>query len=179
LSNTKKQTVHSFSTQFNGLANVLVIDAHIQSAIDPQPFKTYKAIRDTGATNCVITDKVINECSLKPVGIRQVHGVHGKDMSPVYIVNIGLPNGVGFMSSHVTRGVLTEGLDMLIGMDIINKGDFALTHNDGKTLLSYRNPSVGKIDFVNQKAGGLDISRKSPCPCGSGKKYKRCCGKHT
>jgi len=110
--------------------------------------------------------------------MRQVHGVHGKDESPVYIVNIGLPNGVGFMNSHVTKGLLTEGLDMLIGMDIINKGDFALTHNDGKTLFSYRNPSIGKIDFVNLKAGGLDISRSALCPCGSGKKYKRCCDKH-
>ena len=178
MSNIKKQTVHSFSTQFNGLANILVVDAHIQSAINPQPFKTYKAIWDTGATNCVITDKVINESSLKPVGMTQVQGVHGKDESPVYIVNIGLPNRVGFKNYHVTRGVLTEGLDMLIGMDIINKGDFALTHNDGKTLLSYRNPSIGEIDFVKQKATGLDISRSSPCPCGSGKKYKRCCAQY-
>ena len=25
-------------------------------------------------------------------------------------------------------------------------------------------------------AGGTKIGRNAPCPCGSGKKYKRCCG---
>ena len=25
---------------------------------------------------------------------------------------------------------------------------------------------------------GKDVGRNNPCPCGSGKKYKKCCGKN-
>lgn len=179
MTDNKKQTCHSFSTHFDGLARVLVVDAHIQSTVNPQPLKRYKAIWDTGATNCVITDKVINDCLLKPIGMRQVHGVHGASTSEVYMVNIGLPNRVGFIGFHVTRGVLSGDVDVLIGMDIIGKGDFALTHNAGKTLLSYRYPSIGKIDFVAKAGAGINVGRNALCPCGSGKKYKRCCDKST
>jgi preprotein translocase subunit SecA len=27
------------------------------------------------------------------------------------------------------------------------------------------------------KVGGKKIGRNDPCPCGSGKKYKHCCGR--
>ena len=29
---------------------------------------------------------------------------------------------------------------------------------------------------INKKSYDKKISRNEPCPCGSGKKYKRCCG---
>src|SRR5215469_6184595 len=29
------------------------------------------------------------------------------------------------------------------------------------------------------EAGSARIARNAPCPCGSGEKYKRCCGAHT
>ena len=30
---------------------------------------------------------------------------------------------------------------------------------------------------TGQKIKVLDIGRNAPCPCGSGKKYKKCCGR--
>jgi uncharacterized protein YecA (UPF0149 family) len=37
---------------------------------------------------------------------------------------------------------------------------------------------VGAGDRKKQlKAGGKKIGRNDPCPCGSGKKYKKCCGR--
>ncbi len=74
---------------------------------------------------------------------------------------------------------------MLIGMDIISRGDFAVTNKDGKTTFSFRLPSVAKIDFVKEgapiemplKTTTPKVGRNDPCPCGSGKKYKKCCGK--
>lgn len=35
-------------------------------------------------------------------------------------------------------------------MDIINKGDFAITHPDGKTKFTFRYPSQADIDFVKE-----------------------------
>ncbi len=176
------QTTHSFSTHYLSLTNVLEVKVKIAPAFDPATTKEYpehkefKAIWDTGASHSVITKKVADECNLKPIGVQEVHGVHSSELSNAYLVNIVLPNGVPFIGFRVTEARLTPGSDALIGMDIINRGDFALTHKDGKTLMSFRVPSVGYIDFVEQKAAGLSIGRNQKCPCGSGKKYKKCCG---
>jgi len=37
---------------------------------------------------------------------------------------------------------------MLIGMDVICKGDFAITNFQGNTTFSFRMPSMYEIDFV-------------------------------
>ena len=39
--------------------------------------------------------------------------------------------------------------DVLIGMDIIGSGDFAVTNSENKTVMTYRIPSVSRIDFTN------------------------------
>ena len=40
--------------------------------------------------------------------------------------------------------------DVLIGMDIISRGDFAITHPGGRTKFSFRVPSQADIDFVEE-----------------------------
>ena len=39
--------------------------------------------------------------------------------------------------------------DMPIGMDIISKGDFAVSNFEGKTWFAFQTPSQGHIDFGN------------------------------
>lgn len=110
----------------------------------------FDALWDTGATNSVITQNVIDACALAPTGMAQVHGVNGTSQAETYLVNIGLPNMVMFTSMRVTKGQL-RGTDVLIGMDIINNGDFAISNHDGKTKFTFRVPSQADIDFVSQK----------------------------
>ena len=38
--------------------------------------------------------------------------------------------------------------DVLIGMNIITQGDFAVTNQNDKTMLSFRMPSRESIDFT-------------------------------
>ena len=33
------------------------------------------------------------------------------------------------------------------------------------------------VVFVDENGEPLKVGRNDPCPCGSGKKYKKCCGK--
>jgi hypothetical protein len=87
-----------------------------------------------------------------------------------------------FYALKVTEGVLS-GMDVLIGMDIISKGDFAVTTSLGETLFSFQIPSIYVIDFAkdsNKMSSPLykenRLGRNEPCYCGSGKKYKHCCG---
>ena len=36
---------------------------------------------------------------------------------------------------------------------------------------------TGKKQFYNEDGSRMKVGRNDPCPCGSGKKYKRCCGR--
>ena len=73
-------------------------------------------------------------------------------------------------------------IGMLIGMDIITTGDFSITNYNEHTTMSFRTPSIQTIDFVRGMKEGVNVvkdkipGRNDPCPCGSGKKYKHCCG---
>lgn len=92
-------------------------------------------------------------------------GVHGTQKCESFLVNIYLPNDVAFAGVRVTKGTL-GGADILIGMDIISQGDFAVTSPQGKTKFSFRIPSQANIDFVteaqqpNRSRGGSHATPK-------------------
>jgi len=106
-------------------------------------------IWDTGATVSVITDKIVYDLNLQSTGMAEVHHAQGMAHVETYMVNIGLPNNVGFAGMTVTKGVLS-GADALIGMDIIGQGDFAVSNFDGRTFFSFRVPSTERIDFTGK-----------------------------
>lgn len=135
------------------------------------------AVWDTGATNSVITRTAAQKCGLIPVGVENVSGVTGSSQVAAYFVTIRLPNNIE-MNLRVTEGEDCIGCDVLIGMDVISKGDFCVT-NRGVTVFTFRVPSIETTDYVrsfNQKIVGK-VGRNDPCPCGSGKKVKNCHGK--
>lgn len=158
---------NAFTVKYNGRARVLTTKTKIGLPFSQEEYrrrketgetielKEYFAIWDTGATNCVITKKVVDELGLKPIKIVEVNHAGGKFNSNVYLVNIGLPNNVLVGAVQVTEGILTSGAvnpefepNVLIGMDIIGAGDFAVTNSNGKTVMSFKIPSTEEIDFV-------------------------------
>lgn len=116
--------------------------------------KSYTAIWDTGATGTVITKKVADDIGLKPTGVIEMNHAGGKDMQNTYLINIILPNDVVIPGIKVSEGILTGGAEVLIGMDIIGAGDFAVTHvnPDGGTTMSFCMPSCEEIDFIPRSA---------------------------
>jgi predicted aspartyl protease len=174
-----KPPPQALTLKADGLLNVLRTDCGTSQAFDPtkgegqRPYSTFQAIWDTGATGSVVTQNVVDTLSLKPIRIAEIQTGGGVYRTEVYLVNIILPNRVQFHTVHVSRGIVT-GADVLIGMDIIATGDFAVTNLNGKTVMSFRWPSITKIDFV--VGSQTIVGRNEPCPCGSGKKYKQCCG---
>lgn len=174
---------NSFTLTSQGLLRSLVTDISICPGFDPArpptpipPFVNFKAVWDTGATNTVISQKVVDACGLKQIGATKVFTAGGECICEIYLINIGLPNGVAFPNVRVTKADMGT-TEVLIGMDIISSGDFALTHKDGKTCFSFRLPSLAKIDFV-EAANRFSAGKIDPyalCPCGSGKKHKFCC----
>ena len=108
-----------------------------------------------------------------------VHTAQGSTTTDTFLVGIFLPNKVVLNEVRVSKGIFRDA-DVLIGMDIISQGDFAVTNKDGKTVFSFRMPSTECIDFVKHPqyrtpVVSAKIGRNAPCPCGSGKKYKNCC----
>lgn len=186
-----RKQVFAFTSKHPTHLNVLKNDIIITEAFDPKSGlpapveKQFIGIWDTGASGSVINSRVVNELNLKPSGKMWCHavgdkGLVNKYLADTYSINIGLPNKVVIMGVVAAKGEIGGG-DVLIGMDVIGIGDFAVTNTNNKTTWSFRTPSVQEIDFV--KGTGKDsslvvekISRNDPCPCGSGKKYKRCHG---
>jgi predicted aspartyl protease len=181
------QPIQSFTVKGHGILKVLRTPVQVGVAFDhvredPPPLRHYSAIWDTGATGSVITTKVVTECGLKRIGLTRVDTASDSKIRPVYLISILCPNRAGFSQVRVTLGDI-KGADVLIGMDIISKGDFAVTNSDGKTTFSFRSPSIECIDFVKQPVSDesqeedqfSEVGRNDPCPCGSGKKYKQCC----
>jgi preprotein translocase subunit SecA len=46
-----------------------------------------------------------------------------------------------------------------------------------RMVLSHGSENVEATRVSQARRQGEKIGRNDPCPCGSGKKYKRCCGK--
>lgn len=158
---------------------------------------------DTGATGSAITKRVVDQLGLIPTGLVHVQTAGGVFVQNQYTIDIHLPNGVlieGIIATQLD-GVVGANSDVLIGMDVITLGDFAITNYQGNTCMSFRVPSCEKIDFGTRNAvqtfeGTYDgknlaranttlpgngttpkVGRNEPCPCNSGKKYKQCHGK--
>lgn len=177
---------NAFTMNYPQRVSALITDVIIGEPFDPGKGQgpsiggSYRAIWDTGATKSVITQRVVEHGKLQPIGMVNVHTVSGTNQSPVYLVAIGLPNNVWFFDTRVSVGVLTPDIDVLIGMDVISRGDLAITCKDGKTTFSFQCPSSNHIDFVKSIEGATrKPGRNQLCPCGSGKKYKHCHGKVT
>lgn len=146
----------SFTASYKRMVNRLRNQVHIwKPFISEKPrndakFRTYTALWDTGATNTVITKRVVRECGLKPTGMAEVHHVGGSEIVNTYLISIFLPSQVGFRELRVTEGKDVLGGDVLIGMDVISQGDLAVSNYDKKTVFSFRIPSIEQIDFVKQ-----------------------------
>lgn len=199
----KQSEFRAFTIKFSGLTHRIVTDVRVYAAFDPKFQKPSAELRttalwDTGATRSVISEKVVADLGLVPVGQANVQHAGGTGTSATYLVNFMLPNSVGVVGTLVTAFHPNAGdFGAIVGMDIINKGDLALTHVGGKSCMSFRIPSCDEIDYVvhanNIKAGKAVVSdpmlpikkpvgRNDPCPCGKRRpdgtavKYKLCHG---
>lgn len=113
------------------------------------------ALWDTGATSSCISDDVVARLGLVKTGFVPRYTPSGHDTASTYLVDITLPNDVQIPDLRVCDSKIGEqGIGMLIGMDIINKGDFMVSNYQGKTVFSFRMPSESVMDFVT----GIHIS---------------------
>ena len=173
--------VHALTTRAPQRARVLKNDIFVTEAADPPSdprlaTTSYIAVWDTGATSTVISKKVVEDLGLIPSGRVTLHGVGSGDTAheieaPTYLINLILPNKV-IVQGVVVAEASVSGCDVLLGMDVIGIGDFAISNHTDGTTWSFRAPSCGEIDFLpqtnrhneqlhQQSAGSQDQRRRS------------------
>jgi hypothetical protein len=108
-----------------------------------------RALWDTGSTNTSISKGLARHLGLKSIDVCNVNGVGGIHPSMVYQIDILLPSDVAIGDVRVAEFKDNGVFEILIGMDIIDLGDFAISNKDGKSTVSFRiPPSDAVIDFV-------------------------------
>lgn len=146
---------------------------------------SFVGIINTGQPTSQLNKKVAEKLNITPTVLR------GHE---VYLVDIYLPNRIRF-SGVPMLPVEDPNKECVLGMDVLACGDLAISNVDRKTTFSFRVPSGRVVDFVEEsKQGATDaasaksapiktnpvtmVDRNQLCVCGSGKKYKNCCGKY-
>lgn len=97
-----------------------------------------KALIDTGATQCCIDKKLAKECNFISIGKTKAGTAGGVVSSNIHTVNVVMPEDIRFDNEDVIES--DAGIDFVIGLNVLKKGDFMLSHLDGKIIFSFRVP---------------------------------------
>ncbi len=139
--------IHAFTTKStSGLLNRLINQVTIAYGKNSI---SAKALWDTGATSTCISVEMATRLALVPTGIRNIMTPSGSSTVNTYLVDIILPNNVCVKDVEVCDSAIgSQGIGVLIGMDIITKGDFSVSNHNGQTVFSFRIPSTKTTDYV-------------------------------
>lgn len=139
---------HAYTTKYDGRSQKLINDvqvAHKEKICDAT------ALWDTGATGTCVSEELVNELGLIPTGKLNISTPSGSSIVNTYSVDILFPNKVVIKDVVVCGTKIGEqGIQVLIGMDIITLGDFSVSNFEGKTTFSFRIPSKTETDYVKE-----------------------------
>ena len=182
---------HAFSVHMDEHNRQIITDVclsdstqNVKAVADNAPNATKcKGLWDTGAMMTVVSSRLVTKLQLPTVSMTPIVGVNGTSYTTTHVIDLWLPNYYVVRKIPVVKGDLTNYFDVLIGMDIIKRGDFSISNYQGKMIFSFRCPSIADTDYVKQanllqQAQTKKVDRNALCPCGSGRKYKHCCGRY-
>lgn len=142
----------AFSSKFDGIALAIHSPACISAAeeLEDTEFsgQWVNALWDTGAMSSCISKRYASLLGLEVINIVHMATASHIVEAPVYMAHIFLPNFPVFTYVEVLEFQdISDGCDLIIGMDIITQGDLAITNLGGNTFFTFRLPSLQKIDF--------------------------------
>lgn len=156
----------AFSRTYDSIQNKLINESWVKFQDKSYEAKT---LWDTGATCSCISHEVVNALGLTPTGIAPIQTPLGETTVNTYLVDIELPNKVPVKDVRVFETEIgKQGLGLLIGMDIINQGDFSVSNFNGKTTFTFCIPSLKTLDYAKQIIARNVIGAKH----GSGKRKR-------
>lgn len=154
---TGAETVRAFTSSYEVISNRLVNQSVVKNNDDIYEAKT---LWDTGATISCISHDVVQKLKLIPTGKRVISTPSDAKEVNTYLIDIELLNGVSIDAIEVCETEIgKQEIDLLVGMDIINMGDFSVSNHNGKTVFTFSIPSMKTIDYV-KKINVHNIIRK-------------------
>jgi len=113
---------------------------------------TTNALWDTGASISAITPEIQKQLKATTIDRKAISGIHSTQIVDVVYITIELPNHVIKKNIEVVVCNITSNVGMILGMDIISIGDFALSNGNDQTLISFAVPPFEeKIDFSKKQ----------------------------
>lgn len=141
----KQMIISVFTEKYNSIKKKLINSAIVEKGEDAVPVK---AQWDTGATGTCISKQLVQKLQLKPIGMVNVQTPSGTGCMNKYLINLVLNNEVVILDLSVMDSEIgNQGIDILIGMDVISMGDFAVSNFEGKTQFSFRLPSQEHVEY--------------------------------
>ena len=118
-----------------------------------------EAIWDTGATMTCIKPALRERLKLRPLefGSTEIAGVGGKVAADAAFVDLLIMPGVKIKDCLVYVMDFPGDAEMLIGMDIIGMGDFAVCNAGGKTSFSFAMPPFPDRINLEDKAEAANM----------------------
>jgi len=157
----------AFVSEYNGLSNKLNTDVIVDYKGTTD---TVIALWDTGATRTCISKEVAATLNLVPLGIQKIHTPSGESHANTYQVDLLLPNNLIVKDVVVCDSEIgAQNIGVLIGMDIICLGDFAVSNYKGKTAFTFRTPSQKLTDYVAELRFKIALGKKH----GKGKRKRK------
>lgn len=164
---SNKTIYHAYTTTYNGLSNKLINDVTAKAG---EICCAAKAQWDTGASGTCISEELVAHLGLVPTGKLKIKTPSGAMDANTYIIDILFPNNVTISDVMVCGAKIgDQGIQMLIGMDVITLGDLAVSNYNGKTVFSFRIPSKKTTDYVKE----INLENKIGPKHGQGKRKKK------
>lgn len=142
--------------RFEEKVDSIVTESYVYAPVDLSSCKDVKRVKvvrslwDTGASVTLISARVAKVLGLTSIGKSGVSGYNeGIDVKDTYCVHVGLPTG-DIVTNVMAMEFDSDEYDVVIGMDVIGKGDLAVTNLDDKTTFTFRIPSEEEIDFSKE-----------------------------
>lgn len=179
----------AYSYRYPHIENQILIECYLSLPGDgAKETDALKALWDTGAMCTCVSLAKAQELGLTQVNTTQVMGANNEPFdAPVYIVKLRMGKFELPIIQVIGLPMENTGHEVIIGMDIISRGDLAITNYLGRTTITFREPSLETIDYVAEielykkccKVHALNVRKgiTDKCACGSGKEFKNCHGK--
>jgi predicted aspartyl protease len=150
-----------FKKEYPQLPLKLITDAEVFNSIQYQNVIRIRALWDTGAMLSAITPDIAKKLNLVSTNRIRVNGIGNSCIADIVRVSIRLPNLAEIKNARISVLNLVKDVDMLIGMDIIQLGDFSISNGAGKTLFTFAMPPFDDKTDLYEKAVAVNRSNNT------------------
>ena len=140
--------VTAYTKRFDQIMKLILVDCSIQLPnSEDKNTEIQSALWDTGANITCISTRLAKKLKLESFD-EVLLSVANNEIFHADTYYVQLRMGDFTIPFIKVLGIpMDESKDIIIGMDIISKGDLSITNFQGKTVLSFREPSLETIDY--------------------------------